>query len=114
LAGRQLDKTRRPLLRQIADPLLIGEMGVDVTHCVLGQHGKTHFASKAVETGRAITVGQLRAWIDDPKPMGLPKEAENLGILLYAAQTDCTLYRHGGPYEPPLQAFAGKRTNLDT
>ncbi len=98
-----VEKTQRPLVRQIANPLLIGEMGADATHFVLGQHWKTHFARKAVETGSAITVGQLRAWIDDPKPMGLPKEAQNLVILLYAAQTDCTFYRHGGPYEPTLQ-----------
>ena len=100
-----VEKTQRPLVRQIANPLLIGEMGADATHFVLGQHWKTHFARKAVETGSAITVGQLRAWIDDPKPMGLPKEAENLVILLFAAQTNRTFFRHGGPYEPTLQTI---------
>ena len=100
-----VEKTQRPLVRQIANPLLIGEMGADATHFVLGQHWKTHFARKAGETGSAITVGQLRAWIDDPKPMGLPKEAENLVILLFAAQTNRTFLRHGGPYEPTLQTI---------
>ena len=44
-----------------------------------------------------MDVKHLRQWIDDPRPMGLPKEAENLVILLFAAQTDHTFYRHGGP-----------------
>lgn len=46
-----------------------------------------------------MSVGQLRKWIDDPKPMGLPKEAQNLIILIYAAQTSQTLYLHGGVFE---------------
>ncbi len=31
--------------------------------------------------------------------MGLPKEAQNLLILVYAAQTSQTFYLHGGIYE---------------
>jgi hypothetical protein len=99
-----VEKTQRQLLRQIANPLLLGEMGPDATHFVLGQHWKTHFARKAAETGSTITVGQLRRWIDDPRPMGLPKEAGNAVILLFAAQTNRTFYRHGGPYDPTLQS----------
>jgi hypothetical protein len=49
-----------------------------------------------------MVVGKLRDWINDPKPMGMPKEAENLVILLFAAQTNRTFFRHGGPYEPTL------------
>ena len=97
-----IDKTLRPLVRQIANPLMVGEMGADATHFVLGQHWKTHFARKAAETGSAMVVGKLRDWINDPKPMGMPKEAENLVILLFATQTNRTFYRHGGPYEPTL------------
>lgn len=99
-----IDRTLRPLLRQIANPLLLGEMGSDATHFVLGQHWKTHFDRRAAGgSSPTISVGQLRAWIDDPKPMGLPKEAENLVILLFAAQTNRTVYRHGGPHDPTLQ-----------
>jgi predicted nucleic acid-binding protein len=50
-----------------------------------------------------MTVGKLRDWINEPKPMGMPKEAENLVILLFAAQSNRTFYRHGGPYTPTLQ-----------
>ena len=92
----EIDKPQRPVVRQIANHLLIGELGVDKTHFVLGQHWKTHFSRKAAETGSAMSVGQLRKWIDDPKPMGLPKEAQNLIILIYTAQTSQTLYLHGG------------------
>ena len=98
-----IDKTLRPLVRQIANPLMVGEMGPDATHFVLSQHWKTHFARKAAETGSAMVVGKLRDWINDPKPMGMPKEAENLVILLFAAQTNRTFFRHGGPCEPTLQ-----------
>lgn len=97
-----IEKTKRPIVRQIAAPLLLGEMGVDATHFLLGQHWKTHFGRKAAETGSSMTVGQLRKWIDDPKPMGLPKDAQNLVILIYAAQTSQTLYLHGAPYDGTL------------
>lgn len=97
-----IDKTMRPIVRQIAGPLLLGEMGIDATHFVLGQHWKTHFGRKAAETGSGMSVGQLRKWMDDPKPMGLPKDAQNLVVLIYAAQTNQTLYLHGAPYEATL------------
>jgi hypothetical protein len=102
MAGLPIDKTMRPIVRQIAVPLLLGEMGIDATHFVLGQHWKTHFSRKASETGSPMSVGQLRSWIDDPKPMGLPKDAQNLVILMFAAQTSQTLYLHGAPYEATL------------
>ncbi|HCP13393.1 MAG TPA: hypothetical protein DIT89_13755 [Planctomycetaceae bacterium] len=96
--GRLLiEKTLRPLVRQIAEPLMLGEMGADATHFLIGQFWKNHFGRKAAEAGGELTVGQLRRWIDDPRPMGLSKEAQNVVILLYAAQTSQTLYRHGGP-----------------
>ena len=97
-----IEKTQRPLLRQIANPLLLGEMGADATHFVLGHHWKTQFGRKAAETGSELSVKNLREWMKIPKPMGLPKEAENLVILLFAAQTNRTLYLHGGPYDATL------------
>jgi hypothetical protein len=97
-----IDRPLRQLVRQIANPLHLGDMGMEATHFVLGQHWKTHFGRKAAETGAPMTVDQLRHWIDDPKPMGLPKEAQNLVILLFAAQTNRTLYLHGAPYEGSL------------
>ncbi|MGD9924635.1 MAG: hypothetical protein AB7V13_24780, partial [Pseudorhodoplanes sp.] len=97
-----IDKTMRPLVRQIAAPLQLGEMGLDATHFVLGQHWKNHFSRRAAEAGGTLSVSQLRDWLDDPKPMGLPKDAQNLVILLYAAQTSQTVYLHGAPFEASL------------
>jgi hypothetical protein len=98
-----VEKPLRPLLRQIANPLLVGDMGVDATHFVLGHHWRTHFTKKAAETSSSFTVGQLRKWIDDPKPMGLPKEAQNLVIMAFAAQSNRSFYLHGAPYDATLQ-----------
>lgn len=105
--GRLLipDTTQRALLRKIANPLLLGDMGIDATYFVLGQAWSTHFARRLVETGGPMDVKHLRRWIDDPRPMGLPQEAQNLVILLFAAQNGYTFYRHGGPYEPTLQTI---------
>jgi hypothetical protein len=97
-----IDKPLRPLLRHIANPLLMGEMGHDATHFVLGQHWRTHFTKKAAETGSAMTVSQLRQWIDEPKPMGLPREAENMVILFFADQTNRAFFLHGAPFDATL------------
>ena len=42
----EVDRPLRSLLRQIANPLLLGEMGPDATHFVLGQHWKNHFTRR--------------------------------------------------------------------
>ncbi|MDH3603657.1 MAG: hypothetical protein OEU26_28945 [Candidatus Tectomicrobia bacterium] len=97
-----IERNQRQLLRQIANPLQLGEMGYDATHFVLGQHWKTHFTRKAAETGGAMTVNRLRQWIDEPKPMGLPPEAENAVILLFAEQTNRSFFLHGGPFDASL------------
>jgi len=97
-----VDKVLRPLVRSIANPLKLGEMGHDATHFVLGQHWKNHFTKKVAETGGAIEVRQLRKWIGEPKPMGLPKEAENLVVLTYALQTNHSFFIHGAPFEATL------------
>ena len=76
-------------------------MGLSPPHFVLGQHWKNHFTKKVAETGAAIDVGQLRKWINDPKPMGLPKEAEHLVILIYALQTIQSFLIHCAPFPQP-------------
>ncbi len=95
-----VDKPLRHQVRQIAIPLLLGEMGSEATHFVLGQHWKHHFSRKIAEAGGgSVGVLQLRRWLDLPKPMGLPKDVGNLVLLAFAAQTDRTLYLHGAPFE---------------
>jgi hypothetical protein len=90
------------LVRHIANPLQLGEMGHDATHFVLGHHWRNHFNKKAAEASSTISVGQIRKWIDQPRPMGLPKEAQNLVILTYAEQTNRTFVYHNAPVEVSL------------
>ena len=100
--GRVLvDKANRNLLKQIAEPLQLGEQGE--THFVLGQRWKDHFTRKASEAGRTMTVADLRKWIDQQsRPMGLPKECGNLIILVFAAQTNRSFFRHAAPFDAAL------------
>ena len=97
-----IDRPLRPLLRHIANPLHLGEMGADATHFVLGQHWKNHLARKAAETGGTIDVSQLRTWLNEPRPMGLPRDAENMVILLFAEQTNRSFFLHGAPCDATL------------
>jgi hypothetical protein len=89
------DHKRRPLLKGIAEPLKLGALHEDVF--LLDQHWITHFNSKIAGAGSAITVGNLREWIDEPAAMGLSKQLQNVIILMYASRTNRTLYEHGVP-----------------
>jgi hypothetical protein len=100
----EVERSLRPLMRQIANPLLLGDMGQDATHFVLGQHWKNHFIRKFAEAGgNSLRVAQIRQWIDEPKPMGLSKELQNLIILAYAEQTGRSFYRHNVPIDVLLK-----------
>jgi len=99
-----VDKSLRPSLRQVANPLELGTM--HETHFLLGQRWKDHFLRKmAEETVSQPTVGHLRRFMDQPQPMGLPKEVQNLVILTFAAQTSRSFFRHGGLVEPALDGL---------
>ncbi len=100
-----VEKTLRSLIRNIANPLMLGEMGHDATHFVLGHHWRNHFSKKTAETATTISVGQLRKWIDQPRAMGLSKEAQNLVILVFAEQTNRTFLRHNVPVEGSLTSL---------
>jgi hypothetical protein len=94
--GRVLvEKPLRNLVKQIAEPLNLGEQGE--THFLPWQRWKDHFNRKAGESGAAVTVKALRSWMDEPRPMGLPRECGNLIILVFAAQTDRSFYEHNVP-----------------
>ncbi|MFI5456744.1 MAG: hypothetical protein ACHRXM_14960 [Isosphaerales bacterium] len=97
-----VDRVLRPLVRGIANPLKLGEMGLDATHFVIGQHWKNYFARKAAETGGMIEVRQLKKWIDEPKAMGLPKEVEDLVVLTFAQQTNRSYFVHNVAFEATL------------
>lgn len=92
----------RLLVRGIAEPLKLGAMPLEATHFVMDRHWKLHFDRKASETGSALTVQHLRKWIDEPRPMGLPREVQNLVILAFAQQTNRSFYLHNVRYEGTL------------
>ncbi|MBM4023160.1 MAG: hypothetical protein FJ284_13160 [Planctomycetes bacterium] len=99
--GRRVyvEPTLRPLVRGVANPLKLGTLGEDRDHFVLGDHWETHFTQKIAHAQpKDLTVRLLREWIDEPRPMGLPPEAANLVILVFARMTNRTFTRHGGPY----------------
>src|SRR4030095_1842604 len=64
----------------------------------------SHFLRKQAEEGAtSLTVRSLRAWIDQPEAMGLPREVENLVILSFALQSNLTFYLYGAPVQPQLE-----------
>ncbi|HEX7316680.1 MAG TPA: hypothetical protein VF297_22450 [Pyrinomonadaceae bacterium] len=98
-----VEQPQRREVRQIVNPLKVGEM--HETHFILLQHWKTHFLRKEAEDGGPLTVAKLRAWLDEPKPMGLPRELQSFVIISFAAQTNRTFSLHGGPYRASLESL---------
>lgn len=78
----------RPVMRKVANPLRLGEQHEQ--YFVLGHHWETHLNRKIAEAGAGapVTVGQLRAWLDEPRPMGLPQHIADLVVLIFAEQTN--------------------------
>ncbi len=97
-----VERSHREVMRGIAAPLELGEMGE--THFVLGQKWPERFAKEAArDETTTITVGQLREWMDRPAPRGLPRPVQNLIIISFAAQTDRSFFLHGAAVRPELQ-----------
>jgi hypothetical protein len=92
-------------MRQIATPLRVGVQYE--APFVLGTHWKDHLdraAGRARQDGQEqITVRELRAWIDEPQPLGLPRDVGSLIVLVYAAQTGRSFRLHGGPAQAQLE-----------
>ena len=91
------DHSVRRILAALASPLKLGTMGQN--HFVLSNHWADHFARMHARDGAGgpLTVGLLRKWIDEPRPMGLQPDIQNLVVLAFAAQADRTLTRDGAP-----------------
>lgn len=97
------EKPVREVVRSIANPLKLGEMGE--THFVLGHHWRTHFTQRHAQHGGTMTVRALRGWIDEPQPMGLPREAQNLVILTFAEQTNRSFFKGSALLRPTLESL---------
>jgi len=90
----------RDAVRVVAKALRVGEL--HEAHVVLDDFWPSHFTqcrSQDQERGEVgpITVGRMREWIDRPSPRGLPREHQDLVILLWADRTNHALREHGGP-----------------
>ncbi|QGJ70865.1 Bacteriophage resistance protein PglY [Planctomycetales bacterium 10988] len=95
------DKSVRPKLRNICNPLDLGQM--HETPFVLGTFWKTHFNRMLAQSGQPHpTVADLRRWMDQPDERGLPREIQNLLVLVYADQTNRSFVRYGGNCSPTL------------
>ncbi len=102
------DRAVRQLTRSVANPLRLGNMGE--THLALENHWRTHFLQKQAAEGGLenagagpLTVAKLRQWLDEPNPMGLPVEVQNLIIHTFAALTNRSFFLNNGPYPPSLE-----------
>ena len=98
------DRAVRQILGGFAGPLKLGTMNQGLTHFILDDHWASHFARLAAQQGGgAMTVKRLRALIDQPRPMGLLREVENLIVLACAAQADRTISLRGAPVRGSIE-----------
>jgi hypothetical protein len=98
------DKGIRQKLINICNPLELGKIeSTDKTHFVPESYWKNHFNRLLAQSGQPNpTVADLRRWTDQPDERGLPKEVQNLLILVYADQTNRSFVRYGSNYTPSL------------
>lgn len=94
------DLAIRKLARQIANPLKLGVM--HESRFQLGHHWRGHFAQRqARDAGQPVTVAKLRAWLDEPLRMGLPRMAQDLVIRAWAEQTNHSFVLGTAAVPPP-------------
>lgn len=90
----EVDRAERDDVRRLAVPLGLGVMGD--AHFVLKRDWEAHFGQRQAQEGISqLTVERVRRWINEPKAMGLPREAENLVLLTWALQTDRSFHLFG-------------------
>lgn len=86
----------RPLMRQIAQPLKLGEM--HERHFIFKPDWPQHLAREMAKQGSDITVAALREAMDQPKPKGLPPAVQNLLIMVFAEYGQYAFFLYGGTY----------------
>ena len=93
------DSGVRKALKHVCDPLELGSMGE--THFVLENYWKNLF-NKALAASEKDNpdVADMKTWMGTDR--GLPREIENLLIMVYAEQTNRAFVRFGGNYIPKL------------
>lgn len=96
----EVEKPLRGLLKRIAVPLGLGIMHESAFE--LGHTWPQHVDRCHARDKGELSVGRMRAWLDEPDPRGLPAWAQDLVILSVAAQTQKSFVHHGGPFEAEL------------
>ena len=99
-----VDRQVRALVRGIAYPLSLGEMGE--THFVLRDTWKQRFLQQHAAEGGPLTVAKLRRWTDIPEARGLLENVQNLLVLTFAWQTGRSFFLHGGPCEATVESIS--------
>src|SRR5581483_5327877 len=94
------DKEVRNQIRPLLEPLRLAH--VTEQHTVPVRDWLDHFDRKEHEHGGPVTVGKLRAWLDEPRRMGLPRDLQELIILVYAAQSNRSFRDAFGPADPAI------------
>ncbi len=107
----QVATADRRIMSRIANPLRLGVQSEQAFVLDVSQRWDTHFTRKLAERTQSgaeghPSVAELRRWIDEPAPMGLTKELQNLVLIVWAAATDRTFTDHGGPARVALDALA--------
>ncbi len=91
----EVDGPLRPLLRQIAQPLGLGEM--HERHFIFKPDWPQHLSRELAQQGAEVTVRGLREAMDRPRPKGLPTAVQNLLIMVFAEHGQYAFNLHGGP-----------------
>jgi hypothetical protein len=94
------DKETRKRIRPILEPLRLAHVTEQFT--VPMRDWLDHFDRKEHEHGGPVTVGKLRAWMDEPKRMGLARDLQDLVILIYAAQSNRSFRDNFGPADASI------------
>ncbi len=92
-----VDSPMRPLMRQIAQPLKLGEM--HERHFIFKPDWPQHLVRELAKRGGDITVAALREAMDQPKPKGLPVAVQNLLIMVFAEHGQYAFHLYGGPFK---------------
>jgi hypothetical protein len=94
------EKEVRKHIRPLLEPLRLAH--VTEQHTVPVRDWLDHFDRKEHEQADPVTVGKLRAWLDEPRRMGLPRDLQDLIILVYAAQSNRSFRDSFGPADPGI------------
>ncbi|MBK1724011.1 DUF6079 family protein [Thiocystis violacea] len=87
----------RPLMRQIAQPLTLGEM--HERHFIFKENWPQQLSRELAKVGGEVTVRALREAMDQPRPRGLPTVVQNVLIRVFAEYGQYAFTFHGGPFD---------------